>query len=444
MIPKLRPVLMYIGDTSLAFYFLYRISTNIPKMSAVRKVGCTAALIGLFYLYITPYLFNFWIRFGFRVAAYFLLFLAMNRQPFRNALFFSVFLTLIFTACQNIFSAPFFYEFMRNRLPVPSAAMSTIWDCSTQFLLTGLVLLLIYNTVPLKRIENPNLAEWFVLCLTAICEIYVKDTLYYFQNKANQDIALTTFTLMLQIFQLCFLAFFESFITNQRLQREQHIQNITNQYRLQSLEQNQQCDETVRALNHDIKNHLRAIRQLAAAENNTQLNAYINSLLRDAESDSRLVETGNSLLNGLLADKARQAAQSHIEMDILLDFSNIHFLEDWSLCTIFGNLIDNAIEACQHISDLERRRICIRGGIAANFLQIVFRNTCVGMVALQNGLPLTTKEHPQEHGIGLRNVHSTIKKFDGVLAFDTSESGWFQCTVQIPLPNPEGKGECRT
>ncbi len=60
---------------------------------------------------------------------------------------------------------------------------------------------------------------------------------------------------------------------------------------------------------------------------------------------------------------------------LVLDFSNIHFLEDWSLCTIFGNLIDNAIEACQRISDPKQRWICVRGGITAGFLQITFKNT---------------------------------------------------------------------
>ena len=103
------------------------------------------------------------------------------------------------------------------------------------------------------------------------------------------------------------------------------------------------------------------------------------------------------------------------------DGSLLLFMSEIDILTMFGNIMDNAIEAASAIDD-ESNRIII--------LNIYSRNGCVvireenyfsGEHTFKNGLPETTKKDKTNHGYGMRSIVATARHYDGTVECRTEE-----------------------
>ena len=98
----------------------------------------------------------------------------------------------------------------------------------------------------------------------------------------------------------------------------------------------------------------------------------------------------------------------------LLDF--IHVID---LCTIFGNALDNAIEAAALVEDAERRMVHMSVSRKKNFLMITLRNT--------------TKADAFSHGYGIKSIRQAVSKYGGTAEFGIRD-GFFTLQIMIPIP----------
>lgn len=144
------------------------------------------------------------------------------------------------------------------------------------------------------------------------------------------------------------------------------------------------------------------------------------------------VRTGNDLLDGIFSAKMRQAARQGVDLLVDLDFSYCDYLDDRDLCNIFGNLLDNAIEAACKMKDEQYRSVMIKGRPAANQLAIHFSNYYRDTLDLSENLLPTIKTDAAHHGIGLSSVKKSLAKYDGVLAFRTTPEKRLIVTVLLP------------
>ena len=98
-------------------------------------------------------------------------------------------------------------------------------------------------------------------------------------------------------------------------------------------------------------------------------------------------------------------ASSHNKVSL-----NLNFIEPIDITTIFGNLLDNAIEATEKLKG--EKYICIKIGSYHKMIVVSIENNC-NEVKWRNGFPVSNKG--KNGGIGLLNVQSSIKKYDGDL-----------------------------
>ena len=181
-----------------------------------------------------------------------------------------------------------------------------------------------------------------------------------------------------------------------------------------------------------MKNHLLAIQAISA--DREKVMDYTGSLLNSMTSYGSLPETGNKILNGLLAEKLRAARSLPASINIYVDLKDVTFLDPIDICIIFGNAVDNALEAVKLVPDPKERIISIRSGAFANTLVLDFSNPYVRAVSFdETGLPRSSKREPW-HGIGLSSVHRAVEKYDGTLAIDTSFEDQFRLHIMIPFP----------
>jgi len=106
------------------------------------------------------------------------------------------------------------------------------------------------------------------------------------------------------------------------------------------------------------------------------------------------------------------------------------------ISTLFGNMLDNAIESVSRIEHKERRLIHLNVSKQKNFLLIRMENCYDTQPDFEHGIPSTTKKDKKLHGYGLKSIQSTVKKYDGSVTIQ-AENGWFEIRILIPLKNEE-------
>lgn len=175
------------------------------------------------------------------------------------------------------------------------------------------------------------------------------------------------------------------------------------------LAQTKKYDKTVQIL-HDVKKHIKAIEDLYTTGQEQTAGEYINEIGDLLKPLIPIQYTGNPILNILLTDKEMLMKDKGISMDIKIDNVSLDFIEPIDVTTIFGNLLDNAIEAAEKVEG--DRYIYIKIGSRHQMIVIRIENSC-NIVRWKNGMPISKKG--KNGGIGLLNVKSSIEKYDGNL-----------------------------
>lgn len=185
-------------------------------------------------------------------------------------------------------------------------------------------------------------------------------------------------------------------------------------------------EERVRGLYHDMKNHLLVLQAGADAP---QAARSLQTLQRRLEEYETYRPTGNDYLDVLLREKARAARERAIDFQADADAAGTDFLDPLDLSAIFGNALDNAIEACEKLPP-GRRLITVRVGRVRELLLILVENTAqAGASAGER----TTKADPFLHGFGLPNIRRAAEKYGGQCSV-RAENGLFTLKVLLPLP----------
>lgn len=198
-------------------------------------------------------------------------------------------------------------------------------------------------------------------------------------------------------------------------------------------------DETrIRQIYHDMKNHLLVLENVMAdtepaasfTENvsTDSVHPSIRHLRQQMESYENYYRTGNPYLDVIIRDKAKTAREKQIDFTAILHFADGSFLDPLDISTIFGNALDNAIEASEKLA-VSRRVVSVKARRIHDMLVIAVEN---------NALPdadasgKTTKEDALFHGFGLSNIRAAVDKYDGQCTVKCKD-GVFVLKIMIPM-----------
>lgn len=189
--------------------------------------------------------------------------------------------------------------------------------------------------------------------------------------------------------------------------------------------------QTMRAWRHDYHNHMQAIKALLSMGKKEELSDYLDNLEKDLDSIDIAIRTGNVGLDAILSSKVSIARKNNIEVNCTAKVPADLKISDVHLCAIVGNLMDNAIEACEKITEgTAPRFIRIYIGLFKSQLYIsVSNSTCEKHRRHLNEL-VTSKLG--EHGFGLRRIDKLAEKYDGYVN-RKNEPGIFATEVMLPL-----------
>lgn len=219
--------------------------------------------------------------------------------------------------------------------------------------------------------------------------------------------------------------------TMERIRREQRKKE---QYRSQAAfykmleEQYTQMER----LRHDMKNHVIGLQGLWESRDWEKMGSYLNHMLEAGNLGSREAVTGNQAVDALLYRKQKQAEEQQILWECDAHIPKNCGIEEFDLCVLLGNALDNALAACERIPEKREKWIQIQLHRIKNCLLFEVRNS---MEPLSGGSHAATgAQTAGGHGIGLLNINDTVQKYHGVVNTEVLEKEY---VISILLPMQE-------
>lgn len=200
------------------------------------------------------------------------------------------------------------------------------------------------------------------------------------------------------------------------------------EYRLQYAENVKQQYEEIHMIRHDMKHAYSVINTLLLEGKYDEAVKYVQGSSENITSTEMIIDVGNDFVNAILNSKLSLAKSKGIEV-LCGATKNLDGVEDEDLCTLLGNMLDNAIEACVLC---ERDKRLIEVNIASYSKQIVITvsNTAAEDVLKNNRDLTTTKKQAGSHGFGVESIRQIAKKYGGNARF-YQENSVFSCKVLL-------------
>lgn len=198
---------------------------------------------------------------------------------------------------------------------------------------------------------------------------------------------------------------------------ETHYQEVDNMYR------------KMRGWRHDYRNHIQAMKVMAANGNMDGIKAYLDELDTDLNTVDTVVKTGNAMADAILNSKISLAQSKSIAVHCDAHIPVKLQMSELDLCCILGNLFDNAIEASLSLPERERQ-IRVYMDMKGTQLYISFTNFTSGRKLNRFGNIFKTSKG-DGHGFGLVRIDNIIDRLGGYLSRN-SEDGAFTTEILIP------------
>lgn len=219
----------------------------------------------------------------------------------------------------------------------------------------------------------------------------------------------------------------------ERISLQKELDGINSAWRQQK-KQYEVTEDTIESINrkcHDLKHQISALRQITNEQEKVE---FINELEQDIMIYDTALNTGNKALDIVLMEKGLFCKNHDIQWSCMADGSKLDFMKLEDIYAIFGNALDNAIEAVLELEDAGKRIISAKIITQNDLFMIQIQNYFDKKLHFENGIPLTTKKNKRDHGFGLKSIQYTAEKYNGIITVQT-ENQIFMLQVLIPIGN---------
>ena len=190
--------------------------------------------------------------------------------------------------------------------------------------------------------------------------------------------------------------------------------------------------QEIRSIKHDINNHINIISRYAECDNIPALKEYVRELVGESKIQTgRFFNTGNEVVDAVLTDGMSKYKADEIVLECNGKITENIKINNYDLCTIFANLLSNAIEACEKLVNNKKIiRICFECDECK--VKIVFENPVEWDVNEKVLGSYTSKADKENHGFGISNIRKVVEKYGGSMLMG-SENGKFRTIIVIDM-----------
>ena len=280
---------------------------------------------------------------------------------------------------------------------------------------TLLVMLILIISKIYKKRKSISLKYVIVLCLSSLFLLLSNFVTIGSIGTDSEVFSMIFFVISIGIQILLFY-----FVMNMQDYYEQQqtvaLIEMKNDMLQKSLDDTEQAFELWRQSVHDYKNNIISLTQLAEDGNVEEIKKYLKKENELVDTKMFYIKTGNDMVDAMINTKQKIAEQKGIIFVVNAAIPRKCRVNAIDLANILGNLIDNAIEACERE---DNTYIDINIKQNNKFLMIVIKNSFRGILMEHME---TTKDNKMFHGIGLKSVKNIVKKYGGEISFDSEEN----------------------
>lgn len=185
--------------------------------------------------------------------------------------------------------------------------------------------------------------------------------------------------------------------------------------------------DTVRALRHDLKNHLLCILSMAEERDVEGIEQYTRQLLQQQNTVNKLIMfSGNKVLDAIINSKSAAAERAGVRLSAIIT-TPLSGISPEDITIILGNALDNAIRAAK---GSEHKVVDIHIQPQGAYSSIVIANDIAHPVLSDNPALRTTKNIRYRHGFGIQNMRQAVERNQGLIRF-YEQNDRFICDILL-------------
>lgn len=269
---------------------------------------------------------------------------------------------------------------------------------------------------------------WLVpatFCLSYYYNLFSNGGIVAFSQKLNNVIFAVFFIMGALFVTYLVLKLIDESNTNMRLKKE------NDQLSLQSLQYEYLKNrmEAARRAKHDLKQSLTVIQSYINDNDKEGLLQYISRYISSLPSDSAIHYCNNYALNALIVYYETLAREHNIQFYAEINYPDNLRLRDADIIVLYGNMLENAIEACIEVPAGERQ-IIFHIKQVLNLLVTTLDNSYSGEIYKSGAEFLSSKEN--HTGLGIASIQNIAKKYNGITSFEYDKQ-FFHVSVMLNL-----------
>lgn len=299
-----------------------------------------------------------------------------------------------------------------------------------------IIFLLAFNT----KTFYLNRFERFTFISISFLYIIVEQLLFIAlvnSNKTKTAIDTAAFFLIMLLFFITIFYVYD--LGSERRKNVKLVQeNTINKLEAKHYKQVMSSIEEIRSIRHDMRNHFSLISSYIDSGQYQEALDYLFDISKNLEQGT-LISSGNLAVDSILSTKISEAQHLNIPLQHTVHLCDHIPLSDVEICSLLGNLIDNAIEGICRFEESNDKcilNICIKP--YNNMLSIKVTNSFNGILQKDaDNMPISSKQAATnigDHGIGLKHIQKIVKKYDGSMNLSYSEN-IFKVSIIIPVLN---------
>ncbi len=184
----------------------------------------------------------------------------------------------------------------------------------------------------------------------------------------------------------------------------------------------------IQTMRHDMKNQIIGISSLIQDKNYIKAIEYSNVIIENINKTRKFVFTKNDMFNVIVNNKFSEANSKGIKTSYSINYELEQQIEDTDINILFGNLLDNGIEACEKL--VNNKEVSLVIDKKRDYIFIEVKNTIEKSVLKENPNLLTTKLEKLKHGIGVISVKKVVEKYNGIIDFYEKDK-FFCCNILL-------------
>lgn len=298
---------------------------------------------------------------------------------------------------------------------------------ATSILRDLIVCVLLYAICKIKSIRHPETGKlslpYILFFITVIAIdtaviLLIGNSLYIPSSDFSTAKIFITYCLviigiLIQIFLLIYMINSRNqYRENERLAKH-YLENQIKHY-----EYLEKRDYQTKKFRHDIRGHLYMLNHLLEENKIDEYKSYLNELTANYEHIDNAISVNHGIADAILNKYFYEAQKHHITLQVDGHFPPRCDISAYDICTIFSNLLDNAMEA---VISCNGSTICFQCRYTDTEIIFVFENDCLYDCKNPGKYLKTQKADVAHHGFGLGNVKECVHKNHGYMNIDTSD-----------------------